>query len=471
MKKILLSFLSVLVAFTVLVIHPMEVSANNFTASASVSSVKPNGSFSVTISGISNVRARFDISVSNGSGSTSFSATGQSSQTLNIRAGSSGSVTVTIRISDGATMDEVDITGQSQTLTIPIKQASDGGSGSGSGGSSSGSSGGNTSNQKPPVNLSSNNDLASLSLSQGTLSPEFSADVTEYSVDLPADVTSIHINASASDSKASVSGIGEVSLVAGENLLNVTVTAENGNPKVYTIKAYVDETPLIFVDYNGEELGVVRNLETAPLLEGFEETSVLLEDHEIRAWHSPTRNITVIYLQKDTEKNFYIYDEEKGVVSIYIPMGILGNNLGIIDVPTELQKREGMTFQRVTIEDAELPGWTFNDEAFENYFLIYAMDEFGVCQYYQYESTQGTLQLYSGAGAITQEEYENTISSKNKLQMYLYVSLGVSGILLVMAIVGLVNAHRYKKRLLSREKPVKLSDSVKIVEDQSKVGE
>ena len=110
------------------------------------------------------------------------------------------------------------------------------------------------------------------------------------------------LNASASDAKASVSGTGEISLNAGDNRIEITVTAENGNPKLYVINAYVDEAPLVFVSYGDNELGVVRNL-NGVTLEGFEETSVQIDGNEVKAWHSPTRNITVVYLEKDDEKS------------------------------------------------------------------------------------------------------------------------------------------------------------------------
>ncbi|MCB6603843.1 hypothetical protein LI129_23865, partial [Erysipelatoclostridium ramosum] len=72
------------------------------------------------------------------------------------------------------------------------------------------------------------------------------------------------------------------------------------------------------------------------------------------------------------------------------PMALLGNNVFIVDVPKNLQTREGMTFTTVKIDKYELNGWTFKDAAFENYALLYVMDEKGNMVYYQYEATEKT---------------------------------------------------------------------------------
>lgn len=88
---------------------------------------------------------------------------------------------------------------------------------------------------------SSNNSLKSLSISEGTLTPEFNRATTSYEVEFADDfdinaLTSISVSAEKEDSKAKISGTGSYDLVEGENNLYVTVTAENGSQKTYTIK-------------------------------------------------------------------------------------------------------------------------------------------------------------------------------------------------------------------------------------------
>lgn len=80
---------------------------------------------------------------------------------------------------------------------------------------------------------SSNTYLKSLSLSSGSIS--FSKDIESYTTSVPFDVTSIVVTAEAEDSVSKVDVVSP-SLVVGENIINVTVTSESGDTRVYTIK-------------------------------------------------------------------------------------------------------------------------------------------------------------------------------------------------------------------------------------------
>lgn len=85
------------------------------------------------------------------------------------------------------------------------------------------------------VRYSTNNNLKSLSVSAGSLSPGFSPGNTNYSVSVPDAVSSITISAEAEDGKASVSGAGNKSLKYGSNKFTISVRAENGATKEYSI--------------------------------------------------------------------------------------------------------------------------------------------------------------------------------------------------------------------------------------------
>ena len=68
----------------------------------------------------------------------------------------------------------------------------------------------------------------------------------------------------------------------------------------------------------------------------------------------------------------------------------------------------------------------------------------------KYESTQNTLQLYSGAAAVTQEDYENLVNHSESMQLFFYIVLGGCVVLLAASVYGFVCASRYKKRLISK---------------------
>lgn len=91
---------------------------------------------------------------------------------------------------------------------------------------------------------SKNNNLSSIKLSTGTLSPSFSSGRTTYNVSVPFEVSSIKVDATVEDSKSKVTISGGSSLKAGK-VTNVTikVTAENGAVKTYTVKVTRGKDP------------------------------------------------------------------------------------------------------------------------------------------------------------------------------------------------------------------------------------
>lgn len=93
-------------------------------------------------------------------------------------------------------------------------------------------------------NRSSNNNLSSLKVNDGDLSPKFSKNTTSYSISVPYSVSNLTVNAKAEDSKATVQVSGNKKLVAeSTNKVTVTVTAENGSKKTYTINVTRGKDP------------------------------------------------------------------------------------------------------------------------------------------------------------------------------------------------------------------------------------
>ena len=96
-------------------------------------------------------------------------------------------------------------------------------------------------------NRSGNNNLKSLSLSAGTIA--FSKDVTTYNTTVDYSVTKIDIIAEVEDVKSKYV-VNSPSLFVGNNVITVTVTAENGSTKVYTINVVRKEEAAILSDNN-----------------------------------------------------------------------------------------------------------------------------------------------------------------------------------------------------------------------------
>ncbi len=78
--------------------------------------------------------------------------------------------------------------------------------------------------------------LTNLTVSQGTLNPEFNKETTEYTVQVKDTINTIRISATAAEG-ATTTGTGSKSLAMGENTYEIEVTAEDKTTKkTYTVK-------------------------------------------------------------------------------------------------------------------------------------------------------------------------------------------------------------------------------------------
>ena len=90
-------------------------------------------------------------------------------------------------------------------------------------------------NEDDNENKSNAKELSSLTVEQYKLEPDFSPDITEYSLTVGRDVENLVIDAVAADENATVEITGNNGLLLGENTVNIKVTAEDGTVRTYKI--------------------------------------------------------------------------------------------------------------------------------------------------------------------------------------------------------------------------------------------
>ena len=88
---------------------------------------------------------------------------------------------------------------------------------------------------QPTGDGSPDNRLSTLKVGSYALTPAFNNDTANYSVVVPYSAPSVTITATPKNSKAKVSGAGAVPLKVGSNTVKVTVTAENGSQRTFTL--------------------------------------------------------------------------------------------------------------------------------------------------------------------------------------------------------------------------------------------
>lgn len=89
---------------------------------------------------------------------------------------------------------------------------------------------------------------------------DFDKEKLEYSLDVDENITSVNITATASDKSANIIGTGNIKLTDGVNNIKITVIAENGNERIYTITITVKDTDPIKVKIGKKEYTVVKKL-------------------------------------------------------------------------------------------------------------------------------------------------------------------------------------------------------------------
>lgn len=90
---------------------------------------------------------------------------------------------------------------------------------------------------------SSDATLKSLSAVGYTLSPSFSSSTTSYTIKVPSSATTVKLEGAVNDTKAKVSGLGNITLTGNTTTATIKVTAEDGTVKTYTVKIEKEEEP------------------------------------------------------------------------------------------------------------------------------------------------------------------------------------------------------------------------------------
>lgn len=310
------------------------------------------------------------------------------------------------------------------------------------------SGGGSSTGNNPGVSLSSNNALSSLTVSAGTLTPAFDPAVTEYTLSLPQGTEKLTLTATPSDSNATVQGDGELTLQEGENTLPLVVTAENGDTKTYTVTAKVAQAPTLFLDYNGQRLGVVKDVSQVTPPAGFAPAEpITYSGDTLPIWTDVSGKRTLVYLmdEKTSAQGFYLFSQTTGVQSPYLP--ILCGSVTYIytDIPKELSSVPGLIPATVKAFGQTLNGWTYNDASLKDFCVLYLMDDAGSYGYYTYDSREETLQRFSGA-VFTDDAGQ----SLRVPMLYVYIAGGAALVLLILLIVfaSVAGSRGRKLRLL-----------------------
>ena len=301
-------------------------------------------------------------------------------------------------------------------------------------------------------NLSDDNSLSALTLSEGTLSPSFQGSTTKYTATVPNDVTEVKVSAKPANAKAEIASVtGNNDLKVGTNEISIVVKAENGTTATYKIiltrseaTAGAEESEhsreqsgdVAQVMFDDKNYTISENFTEEEIPVDFSETMVTYQGTEYRGLKFDLGELYLLYMVSDDETGkFFVYDEANGMFYPFI----------------KLQYGENYIIPE--------------------YNLVYGMNKDGVSEWYQYDTIEGTYQKYQNTDVETEEESEDILSQyeelskqyqklKDRNQMILIVMIFCLFALFVSVTLLLA---RKKKDVISKEED---ADSEEVYEEE-----
>ena len=343
--------------------------------------------------------------------------------------------------------------------------------------------------------------LSALQISPGSLSPAFSPDRTEYSIQVNNDVAKIAVSAKTKHANAKFV-ISSTDLTVGDNTITVKVTAEDGKTvKNYVIKVKrlegaattttkaaesskeddVGETEEggessedITVMIDGQIRMFVTPLDGVTLPEGYEVTDYEFDGHQVQAARSLTGNLIAFYLADQDGENpqFYLYNEADQTFSRMMNIQTASNLYTVVELDAGVVLPDNYHEITVEIDGLDVRAWRSNDDMEGIYYLIYAMNWNGEKALYRYDSQERTMQradmtsLYAAGSDSGEPETETSIEDlqekldqadqekqkdKSELPGWVkYVVIGLLALIIIFALVMLFlknNGGRDEERL------------------------
>ncbi len=296
------------------------------------------------------------------------------------------------------------------------------------------------------ASYSKNNNLKSLKIDGLKLSPSFNKNTTSYKVEANSNTTSVNIKASVEDSKSRVSGTGKHKVSEGENKIKVTVTAQNGSSKTYTIIVNVIDPNPIEVTIGENKYTVVKRESNLVMPNDYEKTTVEINSQKIPGFFNEINNYTLVGL-KDLEGDIdlYIYDKETNTYEKYNEIKLDVLNFYPLKIDKEI---DGYTKTTVIINEMELEALSKENSDF---YIIHARDlETGKDNYYTYDKETNTMIRYASSKEtiIINNTDEEKIMEYKKMIALLGIETVIIIFVLICILIAKVRKNKRKRKYI-----------------------
>ncbi len=305
------------------------------------------------------------------------------------------------------------------------------------------------------ASYSKDNYLKKLSIEGYELDKEFQKDVLEYNINVKEGTNTIKINATPNDSKASISGDGEVKVTAGTNIIKVIVRAENGSERTYTLSVNVIDQNPINVNIGDKEYTVVKLRENYECPESFTEKDISINDISIPACYNEALNYDLVGLKlSDGTIENYIYKNNN-----YVKYNeVIGTSLKIVILDYD-NNLNGLEKYTTNIDGVNYNVFKVNDNS-KNY-IVYGINVLtGEKNFYNYDSINKTFSLYD-------ESLLNEANKLNNLYLYIIIAFAACLFLAIICVITLL-CKLSKLKKIKKEQDIKEEKAQEVKSNKKK---
>lgn len=298
-------------------------------------------------------------------------------------------------------------------------------------------------------NKSDNANLSYIRVSKGTLSPKFNKNTTSYSVLVGNTVQSCVVTANQEDNNAKISITGSDSLKVGKNTRTITVTAQSGKTKVYTVvitrskesdassdssnssegtSSSTEEKNPLEAELGGETYTVVTETTEKPIPAGFVENKVKYNEIEVKTAKTEDGKMELYFLKNnDTGAvDYYLLDDETKTFKL-LSYFTINNKMYIVSKEGMKGTVEGYYKTNVNLGNTSVEAFTSLDERLSDFYIIYCFTD-GKYGYYSYDMAEATIQRMPTFKAAFKPQKETEEKQTSATPFFAKIAKSISNI-------------------------------------------
>lgn len=299
--------------------------------------------------------------------------------------------------------------------------------------------------KKPTREYSSNNYLKSLAIEGFDISPSFDKETKEYSLEVPNGTEKVNVKAEKADSSASISGDGEISVTEGVNKIEIKVTAENGNERVYVINVTVKELDPVEVTIDKKKYNIIRKEGVIDPPENYEKDTIKINNEDVLCYRNKVTKVVLVGIKDDSgNASYYVYNEKGNTYTKYNGIKVGNLYISVLDMPKD-KLPSGYVKKVFEYDGKRIDGYVFGSN--RDFYLIYGQNEVtGNKNLYMYDSKEVTIQR------VNNDITDIYKKKSDSYFLYLLISIGVLAITIITFSIILIKKRDNRYKIKNKKK-------------------